>query len=695
MRGGLALMRWSVDRLDAARGRLFPFVPVGLGAGIGLWFARDGEPGLAAYAALAAACLFCLGLAYLVRARLVRAGQPLLIFLACLCAGPLAGGFRAQTVAAPMLDFRYYGPVMGRILDIDRSQSDAPRLLLDQVVLSDVAADRTPARIRVSLHGDQSWLVPVPGQTIILTAHLAAPEGPVEPGAFDFRRMAFFDRIGAVGYTRSPALLWQPPAAQAQLVGRLRTHLSAAIRAVIPGDSGAFAAGVMTGDRSGLSLDAVQALRDSSLAHLLAISGMNLAFLIGFTFGLLRYGIALVPPLALRVNSKKVAAAVSLGVAAFYLLLSGSNVATERAFIMVSVMLGAVLLDRQALTLRSVALAASVLLLWQPEALLSPGFQMSFAATVALILGFRALSDRWPPGTLPRGVMPVVTVIAASIIGGFATAPYAAAHFNRFTDYGLLANLLTVSVMGLVVMPAGAVAALLAPFGLARPALWVMQQGCDWILYVAHRIAALDGAVTAIPAPPPWGLSCLTLGLVWAVLWPGRARLAGLLPAAVALGVWALAPARPAVLISADGGLVGVMGPQGRALSRDTGGSFAARNWLENDGDLADQATAAARPGFSETPLGQVFALGRQRGIIAAKGAGIAALCARADLVLVRTDPDTYPAGCRIIGPALLRQSGALALSPGASGWIVTATHSQRRPWSPSDALTAPIPPLQ
>ncbi|MDM7970174.1 MAG: ComEC/Rec2 family competence protein, partial [Paracoccaceae bacterium] len=245
----------------------------------------------------------------------------------------------------------------------------------------------------------------------------------------------------------------------------------------MPSEAGAFATGAMTGDRSAISQETAAALRDSGLAHLLAISGMNLAFLIAFVFALIRYGVALIPPLALRVSAKKLAALVSLGVAFFYLLLSGSNVATERAFIMVTVILGAVLLDRQALTLRSVALAGIILILWKPESLLAPGFQMSFAATTALIAGFAAMQSRMEPGRMPRWVVPLVTLVLSSVIGGLASGPYAAASFNRFADYGLLANLLTVPVMGAVVMPAGAMAALLAPLGLADLPLWVMETG--------------------------------------------------------------------------------------------------------------------------------------------------------------------------------------------------------------------------
>lgn len=656
----------------AARGRLFPFVPVGVGCGVGLWFALSFEPGLLLYTPCA--------IGVLVIARLARFDlwhAPAVFSAAILC-GFLAAGLRAHLVQGPMLDFRYYGPVTGRVIEVDRSQSDALRITLDRVELDRVAPDRTPRRVRVSLHGDQRWLLPSPGQVVMLTAMLMAPEGPVEPNSFDFRQMAFFEGLGAVGYTRSPVVLWQEPAPGEQWIGQLRSRLTAGIQARIPGDAGAFAAGAMTGDRSGLSLGSVQALRDSSLAHLLAISGMNLAFLIGFVFSLLRYGLSLIPYVALRVDTRKLAAVVSLAVASFYLLLSGANVATERAFVMVVVALGAVLLDRRALTLRAVSLAGLVLLLWQPEALLSPGFQMSFAATVALIAGFEAINARLPPG-LSRIRREALVLVVSSLIGGLATAPYAAAHFNRFTDYGFVANLLTVPVMGAVVMPAGAVAALLAPFGLAAPALWVMGKGAEWILYVAHRVADIEGAVTGIAAPPWFVLPVVTLGLVWAVLWRGYGRLFGVVVALVGLTVWGQSE-RPALLVSPDGKLVGVMGPEGRALSKPKGGGFSAKTWLENDGDLALQDQASARSGFVARDLGQQFSIGEKTGLLLAPKAEIAGrnLCELADVVIAAEI--VTGTGCLVLDSAALEQSGAVAIYRDLR---IVPTRSARRIWSP------------
>ncbi len=673
--------------LAEVRGLLFPWTPLFLACGVSAWFAWPVEPGAPVYLGL--------GLAVLVALALVRWGpellQPVVIAVCCLAVGGLAAGLRASAVSAPVLEFRYYGAVQGRLVGIDRSQNDALRLTLDRVVLDDVPPLRTPARVRISLQGVQIAEFS-PGQVVLLTAHLSAPEGPAEPGGFDFRRMAFFDGLGAVGYTRTPVMLWEEAAPGTQWINRLRSTMGAGMRASMPSQAGAFAAGAMTGDRSGIDQDTVQALRDSNLSHLLAISGMNLAFLIGFTFGLIRYGVALAQPLALRVDSRKVAAVISLAVAGFYLLLSGANVATERAFIMVAVMLGAVLLDRRALTLRSVAISAVIILLWQPESLAEPGFQMSFAATVALITGFAALDGAVLRERLPRWVLPVFTLVLSSVLAGFATAPYAAAHFNRFTDYGLLANLLTVPMMSMV-MATGAVAALLVPVGLEGVALWVMEQASRWILFVAHWVAGLQGAVTPVIAPGPWVLPLATLGGMWVVLTQGRLRWCGALPVILALALWTQA-SRPALLISADGALAGLLGPQGRALSAVKGAGFAAENWLQNDGDLASQDEAAARPGFTG-PRGQrAFHLSGVQGVIlTGKAAPVAAqaVCAEVDIVVMSTLADgPLTGGCLLIDRAFLRLTGSLALDVVNGSLLITPARGSARIWAGRGDLIRP-----
>ena len=675
MRG---ILLWPLQTLSEARGLLFPWVAVFIGCGVGVWFALPFEPDRIFYLLVAT----LIGGTAIVRFRGPELLHPVAIIVGCVAAGVLACGIRAHSVDAPMLEFRYYGPVQGRIVGIDRSQSDALRLTLDRVVLLDVAPQRTPVKVRVSVGTPD--LAPEPGQVVMLTAFLSAPEGPSEPGGFDFRRMAFFDRLGAVGYSRTPVLLWEAADPGAQVINRLRTRLSAGIMAAVPGDAGAFASGVMTGDRSGIGQDTVKALRDSNLAHLLAISGMNMAFLTAFVFALVRYGVALMPPVALRMNSKKVAAVAAFGVALFYLLLSGANVATERAFLMVSVMLGAVLFDRRALTLRSVALAAVALLLVQPESLAEPGFQLSFAATVVLIAGFGQIEGRILQGRLPRWIMPVFTLVLSSVLAGAATAPFAAAHFNRFTDYGLIANLLTVPVMSLL-MAAGATAALLAPLGLAAPAFWVMEISSRWILFIAHWIAGLDGAVTPIPAPGAGVLPLIAIAGIWAVLWRGKTRLAAIVPLVAGFWLW-VAVERPVMLISSDGSLAGLLGDDGRALSGARGAGFTAQSWLENDGDLALQKVAATRAGFTGPKGAREFTLNGWRGVMLSGKDATATLpqaCAAADLVVLAAalEPVAVPAGCLLIDRDVLRDTGALSVEAGRDTLTLTPVRQVARIW--------------
>ena len=658
--------------LEAQRGALFPWAPVALGLGIGGYFLWPVEPGGAVWLIATA-----IGGAGAVWAVARPGGLSVLGWGAALIALGLGlAGLRAHLVAAPVLGFRYYGPVEGRVIALDRSASDALRLTLDRVRLADVAPARTPARVRIALHGAAEGSLPRPGQRIMTTAHLAPPEGPAEPGGFDFQRHAWFQRLGAVGYTRVPVLI--AAAAEGARLAAFRMAVADRVRAVLPGDIGGFAAAVTTGDRSGVSLATLQALRDSNLAHLLAISGLHMGLLSGFVFAALRLGLALIPALALRLPARRIAAVGALAAAAGYLALSGGGVATERAFVMTAVVLGALMVDRRALSLRAVALAALILLGLRPESLLSPGFQMSFAATTALIAVFGALRDRGL-GLGPRWLAPVTGVMLSSFVAGLATAPVGAAHFNALSHYGLAANLLAVPVMGLLVIPAAVLAACLAPLGLADWGLWAMGLGLRWILGVAHHVADLPGATGHLPAPGPWVLPLFAAGALLLCLWRGRGRLIGVAPMLLAFGLWA-GTERPMVLISADGGLVGVMTEHGRALSKPRGAGFVAGIWLENDGDGADQPTAAARwPGQAgQLPMFETSGL-RILHVTGKRTAAELTSCEKGEIV-VSAVPLTLKGDCLLFDPARLRQTGAVALGP--KGMRVTRDPAHARLWS-------------
>ncbi|WGW03147.1 ComEC/Rec2 family competence protein [Tropicibacter oceani] len=668
---------WPQSVILAQRGFLFPWTAVFLAIGIGGYFALRVEPPVALL-------WLMLGLGGLGLIAALRAGAvlgPVLIALALIACGYGSAGLRAHWTAGPVLDFRYYGPIEGRIVAIDRSGSDAVRLTLDRVVLERMAPERTPARVRVSLHGDQGFFQPSPGATIILTGHLSAPGGAVEPGGFDFKRHAWFLRLGGIGYTRNPVLLLEPPG-PGQAIFKARIWLSNRVQAGLKGEAGAFAAAVMTGDRSSMGRDTLQALRDTNLAHLLAISGLHMGLLAGFVFAVLRFGLLLHPVPRHAWPVKKLAALGALVAAFGYLLLSGGNVATERAFIMAATALCALILDRRAISLRAVAMAALIVLVLHPQALVSPGFQMSFAATTALVAVFEQVTRSKSGRSWPRWTAPVLSLVLSSAVAGLATAPVGMAHFNQASSYGLIANLVSVPVMGLLVVPMGVLAVLLMPFGLEHLALAIMGLGLDWILFVADRIAGWSGAVRPVVAPAPHVLPILALGGLILCLWQGRGRLAGLAPMALAIALWTQSE-RPALLIADSGTLVGVMTDQGRALSRAKGSGFIADTWLENDGFGGTQASAAGlwpqiHDRVARAQIGPIEVVHLQ-GKVAARSFD---RCSADQIVIASAE--VAPRGpCRVFDPDRLKQTGSVALWLRDTGLdMKTATQvSGRRLW--------------
>ncbi len=664
--------------IAAQRGGLLCWVPICLAIGIGGYFSLSVEPdrmwlfgaGLGS------------GLLLLIGRFTPENARPIFSALALVIAGMVLAGIRAQNVAEPVLGYRYYGPIEGRIVNVDRSGSDAVRLTLDQVVLKRVPAWRTPERVRISLHGQQGYINPEPGLIVILTGHLSPPSGPVEPGGFDFQRKAWFGRLGAVGYTRTPVLAFAlpEPGGAALRLTRLRLAISGWVQAAMPGKAGAFAAAVMTGDRSGMDQAGLEDLRASNLSHLLAISGLHMGLLTGFVFAMVRYGLSAWPGIALRWPVKKLAALVALIVGAGYLAISGGNVATERAFIMVAVMFIAVLLDRRAVTLRAVAVAATIVLVLRPEVLPGPGFQMSFAATTALVVVFGLLRG-WNGPKLPGWARPVFAVVVSSAVAGLATAPIAAAHFNRIADFGLLANLLAVPLMGLVVMPGAVLTGCLAVFGLGWIGLALMRPAIEWILGVAHWVAGLEGALSHVPTPGPAVLPFLALGFLWAILWRGGlgVRLVGAVPVIVGFVLW-VGVERPAVLISESGGLIGVMTMDGRVLSKLRGDGFAAKSWLENDGDGVVQAAAFERLGFAGQKGELEFELaGDTMVYLSGRGARdrVSAACKRAVMVVITVQLEPQDYGCEVYDPLRLRDTGSLAISAGQGGLKILSAAEQ------------------
>ena len=520
------------------------------------------------------------------------APAPAAVMIAC---AALAAGFwlaqhRATALATPVLE-RPAGrvEVAGQIRVLERRERRARLLLaLDKGRASDRIAHLDTVRITMPLAHAAPLAV---GMTVTVPAVLRPPARQTHPGGFDFRRWAWFRGISATGFTvGTPAVEPAETAAGAGiLLARLRDAISARVRSALPGETGDVAAALITGDRSGLSEETLRAMRDSGLAHLLAISGLHLGLVAMTVFVSVRFCLALEERVALRYPIKKIAAVAALLVAFLYLLISGGAVPTLRAFLMTGVLLVAVLTDRQAISMRSVALAAAAIVILYPEATAGPSFQLSFAAVVALVSVYEAVGGWWftseRAGLAARAGRYAAGVLSTTAIATVATMPVALFHFGRIATLGLVSNLAAVPIMAFVVMPAALAGLLLMPLGLEGPFLALMGAGIEAILWIAALVAGWELSHFSIAALPPVSFGMIAAGMLWLALWRQRWRYWGAL--AVAAGVIAgLLHTGPTVLVAEEGGAVLVRMPDG-AVSISPGGGqrFIRERWLEAFGN--------------------------------------------------------------------------------------------------------------
>lgn len=476
--------------------------------------------------------------------------------------GALAAQVRAASVAQPL----FAGTeepvrVQGWVVANDASDN-GPRLRL--LVRSIEGVDNPPRYVRLSV-GQAGVLSP--GRAADCRGVLGPPAGPMAPGGYDFARRAYFERLGATGFAFGrcrPAAFEPPPGwldRERLRLAAMRADLAAAIYEAAPYRGGAIAAALVTGDRSSIDAETNIALRDSGLGHLLSVSGIHMGVVGGLVFAMLLWTLSLIGPIALRFPVKKIAAIGALLVLAAYLIISGSSVPALRSFVMACVAFGAILLDRPAISMRGLALAAFIVVLAFPESVLEPGFQMSFAATMALVALFEMMKRAPHEPALPTpgpliGALQATTrgigsVLLISFVAGLATDPFAIYHFQRFAVYSLPANLITAPIMSFLVAPMAAAAAILAPFGLADPALELMASALDMIAAVGQTFGERPEAVRAVPRPPELAFVLCVVALLWACLWRGGLRWVATPIFAASVALYVLAP-RPVLAFDAD-----------------------------------------------------------------------------------------------------------------------------------------------
>ncbi len=668
--------------LIAERDRWVLWLPVSLASGVAVYFGLDIEPP------------YFLGVAgVLISGAVVwalRQTKPAMwligVSMLAFSLGFTAGQWRTMRVAAPVIleNLRAVG-IEGRVVRIE-SRHRGVRITLDRLRISTLGPRRTPARITATLAGKQPDLNI--GDWVRGRFGLSPPPPPAAPGAFDFQRRAYFRGIGGVGFSYG-AVTVTDRADSGGISGLLSgiINLRRKIATRVAGyfadrgraDTGAVVAALMTGERGGISEQVMAGVRKSGLAHLLAISGLHIGLIAGIVFFGVRAILALAGATALKFPIKKWAAVAALIGAFSYALVAGATVPTVRAFLMIGLVLAAVLFDRRGLSMRLVGFASVVILLVQPEALLGASFQLSFAAVIALIAAYEALS-KWRQGRMRYGdlspsgwqkpLLYLGGVALTTLIAGSATAPFAAFHFNQFPHYGVIANLIAVPLTALWIMPWAVVAFALLPLGLEGLALTPMGWGVDLVLAVADTVSHWPGAVSLLPAMPGWALPVMGLGGLWLCLWRTRWRLLGATGLAVGLATLVFVET-PDVLVDHRGRLMAVKdGSGGLAISSRRAGRFTAGVWLRRAALETASPWPGAIPGndaagLSCDGLGCIYSAHGKTIALITDMAALAEDCAMAVVVI-----STIPVRGRCRGPEVVIDKFDLWRDGGHALWL-------------------------
>ena len=672
--------------LDTEKDHLPLWIPVGVGLGIFIWQAT-GEKG--------AIPLILFSLAMLAFAGAIGRDKRLFTVLVglglTLLIGYTAISMRSALVAEPVLPKIWTGEFYGRITKVEMiTARDVVRLQLDTA-----SHQNLPRTVRVNFSPDQYRDQFQPGAIIRVRARLMPPSGPALPGGYDFSRRAWFAGIGATGSALGDVVL-QEASPDVPLFASGRNRLTNHVLTSMPQGSGAIGAALITGDQGHIAAADAQAMRDAGLAHLLSISGLHVTAVVGFLFLAVSRSLALFPWLALRVPIPLIAASVAALGAVGYTLLAGSEVPTVRSCIAALLVLTALALGRDALTLRLVAFGAVIVLLFWPEAMAGPSFQLSFAAVTTIVVlhelpSMKLFISRREEGLAIRLARGMASLVITGLAIELILAPIALYHFHKTGLYGAMANVVAIPLTTFFIMPLEALALFFDAAGLGQPFWWLAGQGVLLVLAIAHEVSSLPGAISMLPAMPDWAFGAIIFGALVTGLLQSRARLFGLLPFGIGLVAMLLAP-RPDLLVTGDGKHLALVESGGAvSLLRDGAGDYVRDMLLESAGTNADPIPIENRKGVRCSPDICVFDIerGKRRWSVLATrtryqvpSMEMASACKRVDIVV---SDRWLPWSCKPrwikADRNLLEISGGLAFYLPQSRLVTANEDNLHQPW--------------
>ncbi|MDR6115467.1 competence protein ComEC [Sphingomonas sp. SORGH_AS789] len=682
---GTALELWA----ERERTQLALWMPVAWGLGIALWFVLPDPRGWAALICVAGG----VGLAAFTLSGGGRVTRAIGMAALLVGGGAALAWARAESVAAPVLARPVLATMTGAVEGVDRlAARGLMRLMLRPSKASDGRgrAIMLPPHVRVSLPIEDVPTGLGRGAIVRLRARLMPPAGPIARGGHDFARAAWFQGIGATGRGFAPVEVLRPSSRGEGLRQRLSSHISARIE----GSAGGIAAALATGDVGGIGEADAEAMRRAGLAHLLSVSGLHITAVVGIVMVLTIRLLALWPWLALRVRLPLVGALAGAVAAIGYTALTGAEVPTIRSCVAAMLVLAALALGREAMTLRLVAAGAFIVLLFRPEALMGASFQLSFAAITAIVaLHEHPAMRRWF-GPHPDWRWSAARQLGALLVTGLvveaALMPIAIYHFHKAGLYGAFANIVAIPWTTFVAMPLEMLALLLDPVGLGAPFWWLLGHALGALLWLARQVAAMPGAVMALPVAPDGAFAVTILGGLWVALWRTRWRWLGV--PGVAIGVIAmLAAPLPDLIVTGDGRHAAIRTGGGMALLRERAGDYV-RNALSEIGGsddaplaLVDQAEARCGADICLTRIvrdGRVWRVAATRSGYAVPWASLIALCDRVDIMIAdrRLPEACRPRWLKLDAPAL-RRSGGVTIRLSGPVAETARMPGDRHPW--------------
>jgi competence protein ComEC len=677
---------------EAERDQLPLWLPVGLGLGVAAWFAL---PDSAAWTAFLLVALATALVAFTTRSG-TRWGRGIGLFCLAAFLGCALIWTRAEHATAPRLERPRMAEFAARIESFRR----LPAKESVRLVVSPVEAPDLPPRLRINVAADKTPDGLNPGATIRVRAWLMPPAPMAVPGAYDFGRAAWFQGIGGTGRALGSPVVLAPAGEQAwsaRLAG-WRQRLGDHIRTRIGTSEGAIAVALATGDQGAIPEADAEAMRRSGLAHLLSVSGLHLTAAVGAVMLLTLKLLALSPALALRWPLILIAAAAGAVAGLAYTLLTGAEVPTIRACVAAMLVLIGIAIGRDAITMRLVAAGALIVLLFWPESLAGPSFQLSFAAMTAIMAlhehpRVKALLARREEGPLAKLGRFLLALILTGLAVELALTPIALFHFHKAGFYGALANMIAIPLTTFVIMPLEALALLFDIAGLGSPFWWLAEAMLKLVLGLAHAVADAPGAVAAVPTMPRAAFALMIAGGLWLALWRTRWRRWGLLPIAAGAG-WALTTPAPDLLVTGDGRHLALRTPDGgMAILRDRAGDYVRDMLGESAGEESELGALESMPSAAcsdDLCTALISRDGRSWRLLATRSPRLVPwrdmirACREADIVV---SDRRLPPGCRPrwlkADRVLLQRTGGLAIRFSDPPQVDTvADRVARHPWA-------------